>query len=103
MGTSRPEGDRDRRLGQVIVATRLACRSSGAHRDVPILYGMPVDVMLRAAEFGLIVTWDCIEDGSFPRWSCGSCGHRWDRLDDADPAASNGAVGNAMRRVAAAT
>lgn len=78
--------------------SRRACPSCGAHRVVPVVYGEPVSATIRAAELGLLVTWGCVTDGSFPRWSCAVCVHRWGRLDDADAAEWNGAIGAAMRR-----
>lgn len=75
-----------------------ACPQCGARRIVPIVYGEPVPATVRAAELGLLLTWGCIVAPEFPRWSCVACGNRWGRLDDADVAAWNGAIGAALRR-----
>lgn len=40
--------------------TRRAWPSCGAHRAMPIVYGMPVPATMRAAELGMLVTWGCL-------------------------------------------
>jgi hypothetical protein len=65
---------------------------------VPISYGEPTALAIRAAELGLLMTWGYLVYDDLPRWACLACEHRWGRLDDADVAAWRGAIGAAMRR-----
>jgi hypothetical protein len=65
---------------------------------VPILYGEPKPLAVRAADLGLLLTWGCLVYDELPRWACLACEHRWGRLDDAEAAAWRGAIGWAMRR-----
>ena len=77
---------------------RRQCPLCGGRRVVPIVYGEPVPATMRAAELGLLLTWGCLVDGAFPRWSCVACSHWSARLDDAEAAAWNGAISAAMRQ-----
>jgi hypothetical protein len=49
---------------------RRTCPSCGAARVVPISYGEPTALAMRAAELGLVLTWGCVMHGDLPRWAC---------------------------------
>jgi hypothetical protein len=67
---------------------------------VPISYGEPTALAMRAAALELLMTWGCLVHDELPRWACLACEHRWGRLDDGDAAAWHGAIGWGMRRAA---
>jgi hypothetical protein len=78
--------------------TSRSCPSCGADRVVPISYGEPTPMALRAAELGLLLTWGCLVYDDLPRWACVACEHRWGRLDDGEARLWDAAIGWAMRR-----
>jgi hypothetical protein len=80
------------------VRHRRTCPSCGAAHVVPISYGEPTALAMRAAELGLLITCGCLIYDELPRWACLACEHRGGRLDDGDVAAWRGAIGSAMRR-----
>jgi len=93
----RPRG----RSMSATMRTLRTCPSCGAARVVPIVYDEPKAATVRAAELGFLRTWGCLVYDDLPRWAWLECEHRWGRLDDADTAVWNGAIGSAMRRARA--
>lgn len=79
------------------MASRRTCPTCGASRVVPIAYGEPKPMTVRAAELELLVTWGCVVYDDLPRWACLACEHRWGRLDDRGARSWNAAIVRAMR------
>jgi hypothetical protein len=49
------------------------CEQCGSRRIADIIYGLPVEIDLRAIEAGSIVMGGCILRGDDPQWRCAAC------------------------------
>ena len=58
----------------------MTCPGCGSPNVLPIMYGLPGDEMIKAAELGKVKLGGCCIYANMPTQHCGLCGFEWSSL-----------------------
>jgi len=53
------------------------CEECNSIDVVPIVYGYPMEELLKEAEEGKVSLGGCCVTDDDPKWHCNACGHEW--------------------------